>query len=92
MVSHALHELHPLGVHGIASRRMAEISAVVRMWSLVGAALDPVLWQHQGLERVDWCHLLLADRVLYGFVRAGDLQEALFWLGVAFLARSSSSR
>ena len=58
--------------------------AVVRMWSLVGTALDSVLWQHQGLERVDWRHLLLADRVLYGFVRADDLQEALFWLGVPF--------
>ena len=86
MVPHALYKLHPTGIHRPTPCRLAEIPAVVRMWRIVRTALDFVLWQYQGLERVDRCHLLLAHRILYGFVRADDFQEALFCVGVFVFA------
>ena len=44
VVSHDLYELHPTGIHGITTRRLAEIPATLRMWRLVGLPLDAVLW------------------------------------------------
>ena len=84
VVSHALHELHPIGLHGVASCRTQEVPATLWMRGLAGTPLDPVLWQHQGVERIDRCHLLLAHRILHGPLRAHHLQETVLWVGVPF--------
>lgn len=57
-----------------------------------GLPLDSVLRQHQGVERLHRCHLLLADRFLYGVVRTAAFQEAPFWLGAALLADNGGGR
>ena len=36
VVSHALHELHPAGIHGVAACRLAEVPATLRLRSLAG--------------------------------------------------------
>ena len=57
------------------------------MWlrRAAGTALDAVLWQHQGFERVDRCYLLLAHRVLYSYLRTADIQEEVLGYGAVFL-------
>ena len=74
MVSHGVYQCYSAGVYWSAQGGLAQVSAVMRLWSAIGIPLDIVLWQHQGIERVDRCNLLLADRILHGYIGASDLQ------------------
>ena len=74
MVSHGVYQRYTAGVYRSAHGGVAQDSAVVRLWSAIGIPLDTILRQHQGIERVDRCNLLLADRILHGYIGASDLQ------------------
>ena len=50
-----------------------EVLSALWLWGSVGVPLDTVLWFDQGFECLHRCHLLLADRILHGIVRASYL-------------------
>ena len=92
MVSHGVYQRYTAGVYRLAQGGLAQVSAAVRLWSTAGIPLDIVLWQHQGIERVDRCNLLLADRILYGYTGADDLQATTVVDGAAVLADNGGWR
>ena len=78
MVSHAVHKPDSAGVYRFAKGRVAEVPAALWLWGLAGTTLDIVLWQHQGLERLDRCDLFLSDRLLHGPFRTPHLSAKAF--------------
>ena len=86
VVSHAGHQLHPAGVHGVATRGMAQIPATLRLWCFAGHPLDSFLWLHQGVQCFHRRNLLLAHRFLYGSLRAAAAEETVFVARTALFA------
>ena len=92
MVPHAPDQCHSAGVHRTAPRGMEEVPATLWLWRPARTALDALLWQYQGIERLHRCYLLLADRLLHSAVRAHDSEEALLVVGAVLLVSDGGRR